>query len=540
MLQNLKISTRLWTLLTALLAFLVVVGSFGLYNAHYLDQHMENMYSDNLIPIRELSLVKERVLHNRMAATNAVLHPEKGEKYIKELNENIALISRALETYMALDPSAAERPMRDKMMQANRRYVEEAINPAMEVIRRSDTAQLNRMLDDKIRPLYYDLKTALDELIELQIREAQHGKQEVDDMAERMKYIAIALILTAIIMGVLLGLSILGGIKCSLEEMRGVMSKMAVSGDLTPRAKISGNDEMTQIAQAFNQLIDSFAHIIRQVYSTSSAVSRASSQLSDASVQIEQGSQAQSQAAAATAASVEEISVSINSVAENTDSVRNLSDASLKQTRLGNQNVTELIGEVGKIEDAVKLIAGSVKEFVDSTRAIAGMTQQVKDIADQTNLLALNAAIEAARAGEQGRGFAVVADEVRKLAEKSAQSANEIDRVTNSLNQKSGDVEATVLQGLRSLQATSAHVERVSVVLTEAGASVEQSSQGIRDIAASVAEQGEASHEIARNVEKISQMSDENHAAMQSTTEQIAILDQLARDLQGEVGRFRV
>jgi methyl-accepting chemotaxis protein len=151
----------------------------------------------------------------------------------------------------------------------------------------------------------------------------------------------------------------------------------------------------------------------------------------------------------------------------------------------------------------------------------------------------LNAAIEAARAGEQGRGFAVVADEVRKLAEKSAQSASEIDKVTNALNQKSSHVEATVLGGLRSLQATQEHVERVSVVLTEAGQSVTKSSAGVSDIASSVSEQSLASTEIAKNVEKIAQMSEENHAAVNSNTRDIVRLEALARELQTAVGRFK-
>jgi methyl-accepting chemotaxis protein len=321
--------------------------------------------------------------------------------------------------------------------------------------------------------------------------------------------------------------------------MSDVMALTAADGDLTRAVPVHGNDEVALSAKAFNSLMQSFRQTIRQVHTNADTVIATASQLAATSEQITRGSQVQSEAASSTAAAVEEITVSINSVAANTEEVRKMSDLSLQQTRHGNESVTAMIGEIHSVQEAVNQIAGSVKEFVESTRAIAGMTQQVKDIADQTNLLALNAAIEAARAGEQGRGFAVVADEVRKLAEKSAQSASEIDKVTNALNQKSSHVEATVQGGLRSLLATQEHVERVSAVLTEAGESVTKSSSGVSDIASSVSEQSLASTEIARNVEKIAQMSEENHAAVNSNARDIVRLEGLARELQTAVGRFK-
>ena len=333
---------------------------------------------------------------------------------------------------------------------------------------------------------------------------------------------------------------LIGKVTRATRELQEAMQTMNIDGDLSKRVVVRSQDEIGKTAQAFNGLVEGIASIIRQVLDNAARVSSSATQLSASSSQIAQSSHVQSEAAASTAAAVEQITVSINSVAANAEDVRRLSEKSMQQTRQGNQDTTAMIGEIRRVQEAVNQIAVSVKEYVDNTRAITGMTQQVKDIADQTNLLALNVAIEAARAGEQGRSFAMVADEVRKLAEKSARSASEIDQVTNSLNQKSAIVETVVRTGLRSLQATQEQVERVYKVLTEAGEAVVHSSHGMSDIAASVSEQSLASNEIARNVEKIAQMSEENHEAVRSNTREIVHLEQLAKELQGAVSRFKV
>lgn len=413
-----------------------------------------------------------------------------------------------------------------------------AFNQFIPALEKSDSHAVDAAFESMKR--YYALhRAAIDKTVEMSIRRIQADEGNAKDVIESSERVMLLILIISIGMVALFLVTFARSIARPLDQALAVAKRVA-TGDLTGRIEVHSRDEVGQLMQAISDMVDSLAKAVSVVRGGAEQVSSTAAQLSVSSAQISQGSQAQSEAAASTAAAVEQITVSINLVAANTEDVRKLSEKSLQQTQLGNQSVTEMIGEIKRVQEAVNLIAGSVSEFVKSTRAIAGMTQQVKDIADQTNLLALNAAIEAARAGEQGRGFAVVADEVRKLAEKSAKSANEIDQVTSSLNQKSTQVEAVVQTGLRSLLATQEQVERVSTILKDAGELVSQSSHGVNDIASSVSEQSLASTEIARNVEKIAQMSEENNAAVRSNNQDIVRLEGLAKVLQGAVNRFKV
>ncbi|MCX7194092.1 MAG: methyl-accepting chemotaxis protein [Proteobacteria bacterium] len=550
MLGNMTIKARLTMLVSVIMVIGVLVATAAYMGIAHLQAATEDIAVRRIHLIRSVNKLMYAIADNRAQLMRAMqhdpanpaskLHDHPTARHLEAIAENATRIDE-LFAEMEKDTHSEEgKRTLAEFKEARAAYSNDGLLLGIQAVKDGKFEEAGVLLSKKVNPLLDAAMVKGHAVAEHENEKAKQAYEAAMESAHNAEIMLFGGVLFMLAAASGLGYSIIAGVSRSTGDMRDAMTRTAADGDLSRRVTVHGSDEVAQASIAYNGLIDGFANIIRQVGNSANTVSSTAVNLSDASRQISQGSQTQTEAAASTAAAIEEITVSINLVASNTEDVRKLSEKSLQQTRLGNQNVTGMIGEIGRVQDAVQLIAGSVKEFVDSTRAIAGMTQQVKDIADQTNLLALNAAIEAARAGEQGRGFAVVADEVRKLAEKSAQSANEIDRVTNSLNQKSTHVEATVQSGLRSLQATSEQVERVASVLTEAGLLVEQSSGGVSDIAASVNEQSLASNEIARNVEKIAQMSEENYAAVESNTHEIVRLEQLARELQGAVSRFKV
>jgi len=248
----------------------------------------------------------------------------------------------------------------------------------------------------------------------------------------------------------------------------------------------------------------------------------------------------QSAAAQDTVGVVGRLTACVDDIAAQTAEVERLATASLVRTQEGNESLSAMIGELSLAESSVREMTDTAREFINSATAITNMTREVRDIADQTNLLALNAAIEAARAGEQGRGFAVVADEVRKLAEKSAKTASEIDGVTRNLELQAGRVEEVLDRGLSALGTSQEYLETVAVALGETNQTVTQTTEGMGNINAAVSAQTQASAEIGANIDRIVAMATSCNATARDVVDSARNLESIAEELDGAVRRFRL
>jgi methyl-accepting chemotaxis protein len=262
--------------------------------------------------------------------------------------------------------------------------------------------------------------------------------------------------------------------------------------------------------------------------------------LSNSAGQVTGSSRRQDEKSGQAAAAVEKLVASIASIARSAGHVQQQSLESLKRAQAGDQSLDGLLSEMDAVESAVRQMAESINEFVRDTEAINVMTLAVREIANQTNLLALNAAIEAARAGEQGRGFAVVADEVRKLAEKSAHSVSEINALTEKLASQSAAVRQAIDESFAHISSSQESARAVADILQAANGSVRNVGEGLHAIALETNQQRQASGEVASSIEAIAVMAGDNNLAVEETATAADSLRNLADRLQQIVGRFRI
>lgn|SRR5574340_809350 len=311
-------------------------------------------------------------------------------------------------------------------------------------------------------------------------------------------------------------------------------------GDLTKRVPCEGNDEIAHMGGYFNEFIEKLQQMIKKVAHVTDKVASASVELSATAEEISKGTDTLTSRASQTAAAVEEMNATVGQVAQNSGKAASLAQDTVKTAQDGGTVVSSTISGMQQLSDAVTNSATIISELGKSSDQIGEIVRTIEDIADQTNLLALNAAIEAARAGEQGRGFAVVADEVRKLAERTTKATKEIGDMIRQIQHDTRGAVDSMQQGTQKVTAGVDLVNKTGEALSQIVRMVSESADMIRQIAVASEEQSVATQQIASDIEQVAKVTKESSSGAHESAKASQDLSQLAVELQGIVGGFKI
>ena len=326
-----------------------------------------------------------------------------------------------------------------------------------------------------------------------------------------------------------------------LKHLAGISKDIAQGeGDLTKRVPVSGSDELGQLGQNFNLFIERLQQSIHRVGQLTDQVASASAQLSATANEIARGSETQTQRVTQSASGVEEMTMTASEVARNSLEAANIANETAQTASTGHQVVGETVAGMHQLSEAVGQSADIISQLGKSSDQIGEIVRVIEDIADQTNLLALNAAIEAARAGEQGRGFAVVADEVRKLAERTTKATKEIGDMIRQIQKDTKTAVASMEEGTGKVAGGVELANRTGQALTQIKEMVLHTATMIQQIAGAAEEQSVATKQIADDLETVAQVSRESSSGSEESAKASHDLSRLATELQSIVGEFKV
>ncbi|BCK87032.1 aerotaxis receptor [Sideroxyarcus emersonii] len=319
-----------------------------------------------------------------------------------------------------------------------------------------------------------------------------------------------------------------------------VAAETIAAGDLTKPLPLASKDELGDLNAALSVMRNNLHELIANVREGITSLNQSSGDVSVSANSSSKISQMQSEAASGMASAMEELSVSIDQVSEHADNAHRVSQLSSEKAVEGGRVIHSAATEMENIAQSVNHVAEKIHGLEEYSKQISGIAETIREIADQTNLLALNAAIEAARAGEQGRGFAVVADEVRKLAERTANSTKEISGMIVKIQDGTGEA-------VKEMGVSVTRVNEGVELARKAGDSVssireaaENAARDVDDITHAIQEQSLAARDIAQRIEKIAQGTEQNTLASSQTAASARQMADLSRNLDELAARFRI
>lgn len=369
----------------------------------------------------------------------------------------------------------------------------------------------------------------------------------VAELDENELYSAIdEAVIDNIILGVIVALAGLAMVKLlttilfkPIDHITRAVGKLTdKDGDLTARVRYSENNEIGELAKNINLFLEQLHNMFKQVSVASDNVKHLSEQVAEHTQTSHDLSVKQSGSTQTVAAAVNELDASTAEISNNADLASSSAADTVTAAHQGTEYIKETMSEMSKLKDAIETSVVSVNELSDEIQSITSVLEVIRGISEQTNLLALNAAIEAARAGEQGRGFAVVADEVRTLAQRTAESTEEINLMITKLQNKAASSVSTIKSGSANTKETSTRLEMTAQTFEQISNDINQLTEMNAQVASATKEQSLATSEISQNIVIISDTSDETKTGMENSADLCKELDNQSKVLSSLIGKF--
>jgi methyl-accepting chemotaxis protein len=551
MFRTLMISTRLYLLVGLLALIAMAAGVAGISGMSGTLASLKSVYQDRTLPAILLSDIRRNFVRVQIEMLLALQHAPGTEiarthdhpvdAHLGTMEKYRQEIEARWRAFTAAKLSAEEKVLADDFDKRYQTYISEYIAPAAAAIRKGDfsTPVLEQFLKRRVTHAV-PTSEALQKLVDVQEKLAHDEFDHAVASYERTRAWSIGLIAAGLLLAVGLAFAIIRSVVLPLKSMQEAIIRADRGHDFTGRAEAGRQDEVGTTATAFNHLMQTLQATFGELRGNVAQLNRDAQTLATASQQAAAGSSDASDAAASMAASVEQMTVSVTHISDNAREAASLSGASGKEAETGGRIIQDTAGEIQNIAAAVNHSAAIITHLGEQSGRISGIVQVIGEVASQTNLLALNAAIEAARAGEQGRGFAVVADEVRKLAERTTTSTTEIAAMVEAIQKSAGDAVAAMTGAVGKVDAGVVLAKGAEDAIAGIRGSAERVLQVVGDMSTALSEQTAASNAIAQQVERVAQAADESSAAAQSTSESAHGLEQLAALMDQSLARFTV
>lgn len=548
LLASINIKLKLTILLTLIsFLFLAYKGISGMQTSA---GYIEELYSQGMQHTVRTSKVIDQLGNARSSlllafqhdpsSKFATMHDHPVSFHVDQIRSSLSALHTIVDNeLLASNLVGKERATVNRLAVLLDEVTNKGFNPAINKLQNNEFNAANLILLTQINPRFKEAYDLAERFFDMQIQEGADNFTQANNNTQHFVTVVSVIVITSLILIVGISIVVMKRIQYAVTSLEESAEKIA-QGDLTQRLQLSGNDEFSHIAESVNRIVSSFQHVVETNQNSISQLARSAEESSAVAEQTKQNIVTQQTQTEQVATAINEFTATVHEVANSAANAAEASESADSSAEQGQHVVLESIAMIERLSQEMQESVTSMHELARHSEEIGSVVDVIQGISEQTNLLALNAAIEAARAGEQGRGFAVVADEVRALASKTQQSTEEIKQTIQKLQQGSRESTNRLEKGATNALATVEKAKQAGDAISQIKANVDQITAMNAQIATAAEQQSLVTEEINNNISNISEISNQTAVGAEQSSSATIELAELSETLHREIAHYRI